>query len=144
MSAFMSKVSAAQTRGAYGQVKRRWMHGSLKRQAIMMPAMSPLMTEGTIARWMKKEGEAFQEGDVLLQIETDFYTVDVEAHTPGILGKILTPDGTKNVPIEQVIALVARDTSELALLQNENFVIQPPMEPTHQQREHLRRPSKVH
>ncbi|CAA7265341.1 unnamed protein product [Cyclocybe aegerita] len=146
MSAFMSKVSATQTRGAYGQVKRRWMHGSLKRQAIMMPAMSPLMTEGTIARWMKKEGEAFKEGDVLLQLELEFYTVDVEAHTPGILGKILVsgigvlagqhfdqitvgtlqmPDGTKNVPIEQIIALVALDASELALLQNENFVSVP-------------------
>ena len=81
------------------------MHGSLKRQAIMMPAMSPLMTEGTITRWKKKEGEAFAAGDVLLQIvryyaflricanaalqESDIAMIDVEAHTPGILGKIL-------------------------------------------------------
>jgi len=46
----------------------RGIHGSLKRQAIMMPAMSPLMTEGTITSWKKKEGEAFAAGDVLLQI----------------------------------------------------------------------------
>ncbi|KAF8810094.1 single hybrid motif-containing protein [Phlegmacium glaucopus] len=119
MSAFvLSKVSAAQMRGAYGQIKRRWLHGSLKRQAIMMPAMSPLMTEGTITRWKIKEGEAFAPGDVLLQIESDIAMIDVEAHSPGILGKILLPDGTTNVPVEQVIALVAKDMSELAALQS--------------------------
>jgi hypothetical protein len=82
-------------------------HESLKRQAIMMPAMSPLMTEGTITRWKIKEGDAFAPGDVLLQIVTGFTTyfmvqsnwlhlqeseiatIDVEAHNPGILGRIL-------------------------------------------------------
>ncbi|KAF9553822.1 single hybrid motif-containing protein [Agrocybe pediades] len=121
MSAFTLsnlKNTAGQSRGAYGQVKRRWIHGSLKRQAILMPAMSPLMTEGTITRWKKKEGEAFAAGEVLLQIQNDFYTVDVEAQCPGILGKILMPDGTSNVPVEQVIALVAKDMGELAVLQN--------------------------
>jgi len=117
----LSKVSAVQTRGAYGLAQRRWLHGSLKRQAILMPAMSPLMTEGTITRWKKKEGEAFVAGDVLLQIESDIYMIDVEAQCPGILGKILMPDGTSNVPVEQVIALVARDTNELALLQNQHI-----------------------
>lgn len=84
----------------------------------MMPAMSPLMTEGTITRWKVKEGEAFAPGDVLLQIESDIAMIDVEAHSPGILGKILLPDGTTNVPVEQVIALVAKDMSELAVLQS--------------------------
>lgn len=83
----------------------------------MMPAMSPLMTEGTITRWKIKEGDAFAPGDVLLQIESEIATIDVEAHSPGILGKILLPDGTTNVPVEQVIALVAKDMSELAALQ---------------------------
>ncbi|PPQ67655.1 hypothetical protein CVT25_012683 [Psilocybe cyanescens] len=100
-----SKVSAGQTRGAFGQVKRRWIHGSLKRQGILMPAMSPLMTEGTITRWKKKEGEAFNAGDVLLQI---------------------IPDGTSNVPVEQLIALVARDMSELSVLQNQSNLPLPP------------------
>jgi len=128
MSAFtLSKVSAVQSRGAgYGQFKRRWLHGSLKRQAIMMPAMSPLMTEGTITRWKKKEGEAFAVGDVLLQIESDIAMIDVEACSPGILGKILMPDGSENVPVEQVIALVARDMNELAMLQNQSTVPAPP------------------
>jgi len=127
MSAFnLSKASAGQTRVAYGQLKRRWLHGSLKRQAIMMPAMSPMMTEGTITQWKKKEGEAFATGDILLQIESEYYTIDVEAQSPGILGKILMPDGTTNVPVEQVIALVARDSSELAVLQNQSSVPAPP------------------
>jgi pyruvate dehydrogenase E2 component (dihydrolipoamide acetyltransferase) len=94
----------------------------------MMPAMSPLMTEGTITRWKKKEGEAFAAGDVLLQIESDvaMIMIDVEAHTPGILGKILMPDGTSGVPVEQVIALVARDMDELALIQKQGNVPTPP------------------
>jgi pyruvate dehydrogenase E2 component (dihydrolipoamide acetyltransferase) len=56
--------------GSYAETSARFVgiHGSLKRQAIMMPAMSPLMTEGTITSWKKKEGEAFAAGDVLLQI----------------------------------------------------------------------------
>jgi len=83
----------------------------------MMPAMSPWMTEGTITRWKIKEGDAFAPGDVLLEIESEIATIDVEAHSPGILGKILLPDGTTNVPVEQVIALVAKDMSELAALQ---------------------------
>jgi len=92
----------------------------------MMPAMSPLMTEGTITSWKKKEGEAFAAGDVLLQIESDIATIDVEAHTPGILGKILMPNGTSGIPVEQVIALVARDMDELALLQMQGNVPTPP------------------
>ncbi|KAF9484935.1 single hybrid motif-containing protein [Pholiota conissans] len=128
MSSFtLSKVSAVQSRATgYGQFKRRWLHGSLKRQAIMMPAMSPLMMTGTITRWKKREGEAFAVGDVLLQIESDTATIDVEACSPGILGRILMPDGSENVPIEQVIALVARDMNELALLQNQPTVPAPP------------------
>ncbi|KJA15942.1 hypothetical protein HYPSUDRAFT_47894 [Hypholoma sublateritium FD-334 SS-4] len=129
MSAFtVSKVSAAQSAGArYGQAKRRWLHGSLKRQAsIIMPALSPLMTEGTITRWKKKEGDAFAAGDVLLQIQSDLYTVDVEACNSGILGKIIMPAGTSNVPIEQIIALVARDANELAIIQGQSTTPIPP------------------
>lgn len=98
------------------QAKKRWLHQTAARQAIMMPAMSPFMTEGTIARWQKKEGEAFSAGDVLLQIESDIAVVDVEAESPGILGKILLPDGSTNVPVEQVIALVVKDDRELTKL----------------------------
>jgi pyruvate/2-oxoglutarate dehydrogenase complex dihydrolipoamide acyltransferase (E2) component len=117
----LSKVSSAvQTRvAAYGlaNYKRRWLHKSSKCNAIMMPAMSPLMTEGTITRWKRREGEAFAVGDVLLQIASDLYVVDVQAQRPGIMGKILMPDGSSNVPVEQVIALVAQDSNELFSLQ---------------------------
>lgn len=122
----LSRVSsAAQMRGASGLIKRRFSYRSLKQQVIMMPAMSPLMTEGTITRWKIKEGDAFAPGDVLLQIESEIATIDVEAHSPGILGKILLPDGTTNVPVEHVIALVAKDTSELAALQRLSTPIPP-------------------
>jgi len=97
----------------------------------MMPAMSPLMTEGTITRWKIKEGDAFAPGDVLLQIESEIATIDVEAHSPGILGKILLPDGTTNVPVEQVIALVAKDMSELSALQRLSTPILPSFESFH-------------
>jgi len=98
----------------------------------MMPAMSPWMTEGTITCWKIKEGDAFAPGDVLLQIESEIASIDVEAHSPGILGKILLPDGTTNVPVEQVIALVAKDMSELAALQrlSTSFHTTPPSSPS--------------
>jgi pyruvate/2-oxoglutarate dehydrogenase complex dihydrolipoamide acyltransferase (E2) component len=112
----------------HSRSRSRGISGSPKRHAaIMMPAMSPLMAEGTIRRWKKKEGEHFQAGDVLLEIESDIATLDVEACSPGILGKILTPDGTSRVPIEQVIALVARDMDEYALLQSSALHVQDTM-----------------
>ncbi|KAG5642404.1 hypothetical protein DXG03_002836 [Asterophora parasitica] len=79
-----------------------------------MPAMSPFMTVGTITNWRKKEGEAFARGEVLLQIESDIATIDVEAETAGILGKILVPDGSTDIPVEQVIALVVNNDRQLA------------------------------
>lgn len=91
-----------------------------------MPALSPFMTEGTVTRWTKKEGESFVAGDVLLQIENDVGMVDVEASAPGIMGKILTPDGTTHVPVEAVIALVARDLSELSAIQSQSLAPTPP------------------
>jgi len=83
----------------------------------MMPALSPFMTQGTISRWFKKEGEEFQSGDILLEIESEYVTIDVQALNPGILGKILSPDGSTNVPVEQVIALVAKTPQEMVRMQ---------------------------
>ncbi|KAL1715273.1 hypothetical protein EV715DRAFT_256454 [Schizophyllum commune] len=82
--------------------------------AIMMPAMSPFMQEGSIVEWCKKEGEAFAAGDVLLRIESEMYTVDVEALNPGYLGRILCPGGTQHIKVAQPVALVAKDADELA------------------------------
>jgi len=76
---------------------------------ILMPALSPTMTEGKIARWLKKEGDDVRAGDVLAEIETDKATMEVEAVDEGKLGKILIPEGTENVAVNTPIALLAED-----------------------------------
>ncbi|KAG8219908.1 dihydrolipoamide acetyltransferase [Butyriboletus roseoflavus] len=79
-----------------------------------MPAMSPTMTEGGIASWKKSEGESFSAGDVLLEIETDKASIDVEAQDDGILAKIITPDGSKNIAVGTPIAIFAEDGDDLS------------------------------
>ena len=73
---------------------------------ILMPALSPTMTEGTLARWLKKEGETVKAGDIIAEIETDKATMEVEAVDEGVLGKILVPDGTAGVQVNQPIAVL--------------------------------------
>lgn len=82
-----------------------------------MPAMSPTMTEGGIANWKKSEGESFAAGDVLLEIETDKATIDVEAQDDGVMGKILTRAGENKVPVGQVIAILAEEGDDLASIE---------------------------
>jgi pyruvate dehydrogenase E2 component (dihydrolipoamide acetyltransferase) len=74
---------------------------------ILMPALSPTMEKGTLARWLKKEGEAIKSGDVIAEIETDKATMEVEAVDEGVLAKILVADGSADVPVNQVIGLIA-------------------------------------
>jgi pyruvate dehydrogenase E2 component (dihydrolipoamide acetyltransferase) len=76
---------------------------------ILMPALSPTMTEGTLARWLKKEGDAIKAGDVIAEIETDKATMEVEAVDEGVLGKILIEDGTANVKVNAPIAVLVED-----------------------------------
>ena len=76
---------------------------------ILMPALSPTMTEGTLARWLKKEGEAVRAGDVIAEIETDKATMEVEAVDEGVLGKILVADGTTGVKVNEPIAVLVED-----------------------------------
>ena len=64
---------------------------------ILMPALSPTMEEGKLAKWLKKEGDTVKPGDVLAEIETDKATMEVEAIDEGVLAKILVPDGTEDV-----------------------------------------------
>ncbi|KAJ2523005.1 pyridoxine biosynthesis protein [Coemansia sp. RSA 2049] len=78
-----------------------------------MPALSPTMTEGGIARWEKKEGESFSAGDLLLQIETDKAQMDVEAQDDGVLVKILQPEGTQNVAVNTPIAIIAEEGDDI-------------------------------
>jgi pyruvate dehydrogenase E2 component (dihydrolipoamide acetyltransferase) len=73
---------------------------------ILMPALSPTMTEGTLSRWLKKEGEKVRAGDVIAEIETDKATMEVEAVDEGVLGKILVADGTEGVKVNEPIAIL--------------------------------------
>ncbi|MBO1080378.1 pyruvate dehydrogenase complex dihydrolipoamide acetyltransferase [Roseomonas haemaphysalidis] len=76
---------------------------------ILMPALSPTMTEGTLARWLKNEGDAVKAGDVIAEIETDKATMEVEAVDEGILGKILVQGGTEGVAVNAPIAVLVED-----------------------------------
>ncbi|RBM05447.1 pyruvate dehydrogenase complex dihydrolipoamide acetyltransferase [Novacetimonas cocois] len=73
---------------------------------ILMPALSPTMTEGKLARWLKKEGEAVAAGDVVAEIETDKATMEVEAVDEGIMGRILVPEGTEAIKVNAPIAIL--------------------------------------
>ena len=73
---------------------------------IRMPAVSPSMTQGNIARWLKKEGETVEAGEILFEVETDKAVVELEAQNAGVLGKIFFPDGSQNVKVDATIALL--------------------------------------
>src|SRR6516162_2948107 len=81
---------------------------------ILMPALSPTMTEGTLSRWLKREGEQVRAGDVIAEIETDKATMEVEAIDEGVLGKILVPEGTNDVAVNTPIATIVADGEALA------------------------------
>ncbi len=76
---------------------------------ITMPALSPTMTEGNLAKWTKKEGDKIKAGDVIAEIETDKATMEVEAVDEGVLGRIIVPAGTEAVKVNAVIALIQAD-----------------------------------
>jgi pyruvate dehydrogenase E2 component (dihydrolipoamide acetyltransferase) len=80
---------------------------------ILMPALSPTMEKGNLAKWLKKEGDAVKSGDVIAEIETDKATMEVEAVDEGTLAKILVPDGTADVPVNQVIAVLAAEGEDV-------------------------------
>ncbi|KAK4123946.1 hypothetical protein N657DRAFT_572931 [Parathielavia appendiculata] len=90
---------------------------ALAAQNFTMPALSPTMTEGNIATWRVKEGERFSAGDVLLEIETDKATMDVEAQEDGILMKIMQGDGSKGVQVGTRIAVIAEEGDDISSLQ---------------------------
>ena len=79
---------------------------------ILMPALSPTMTEGTLARWLKAEGDRIKAGDIIAEIETDKATMEFEAVDEGTLGKILVPEGTEGVKVGTVIATMAGEGGE--------------------------------
>src|ERR1700746_2645513 len=73
---------------------------------ILMPALSPTMTEGNLAKWLKKEGDEVHSGDVLAEIETDKATMEVEAIDDGKIGKILVPEGAQGVKVNEPIPVL--------------------------------------
>lgn len=76
---------------------------------LLMPALSPTMTEGKLAKWLKKSGDQIKSGDVIAEIETDKATMEMEAVDEGVLGDILVPEGTEKVSVNQPIAVLLQD-----------------------------------
>jgi pyruvate dehydrogenase E2 component (dihydrolipoamide acetyltransferase) len=80
---------------------------------ILMPALSPTMEKGNLAKWLKKEGDQVKSGDVIAEIETDKATMEVEAVDEGTLAKIVVPEGTQDVAVNDVIAVLAGDGEDV-------------------------------
>src|SRR5205085_4662243 len=76
---------------------------------ILMPALSPTMEKGNLARWLKQEGDNVKAGDVIAEIETDKATMEYESIDDGVLAKIVVPEGTQDVPVNQLIAVLAQE-----------------------------------
>jgi len=85
---------------------------------VLMPALSPTMTEGNLARWLKKEGDSVEAGDVIAEIETDKATMEVEAVDEGVIGKIVVAEGTEAVAVNSVIAMLLEDGEDADALEN--------------------------
>ncbi|TVR08573.1 MAG: pyruvate dehydrogenase complex dihydrolipoamide acetyltransferase [Salinarimonadaceae bacterium] len=81
---------------------------------VLMPALSPTMEKGNLAKWLKKEGDSVKSGDILAEIETDKATMEVEAVDEGVLAKIVVPEGTADVPVNELIALIAEEGEDAA------------------------------
>ena len=88
---------------------------------ILMPALSPTMEKGNLARWLKKVGDPIKPGDVLAEIETDKATMEVEAIDEGVLAKIVVPDGTADVPVNDVIGLIAGEGEDAKSVCKQDF-----------------------
>src|SRR5215471_976495 len=80
---------------------------------ILMPALSPTMEKGNLAKWLKKEGDKVKSGDVIAEIETDKATMEVEAVDEGTIAKIVVAEGTQDVPVNDVIAVLAGDGEDV-------------------------------
>jgi len=81
---------------------------------IQMPALSPTMEEGTLAKWLVKEGDTVESGDVMAEIETDKATMEFEAVDEGIIGKILVPEGSTGVKVNEIIAILLDDGEDVS------------------------------
>src|SRR5215510_786093 len=84
---------------------------------VLMPALSPTMEKGNLAKWVKAEGDKVKAGDVIAEIETDKATMEVEAVDEGTIGKILVPEGTEGVKVNAVIALLLAEGEDKTALE---------------------------
>jgi pyruvate dehydrogenase E2 component (dihydrolipoamide acetyltransferase) len=98
---------------------------------LLMPALSPTMTEGNLAKWHKKEGDAVKAGDVIAEIETDKATMEFEAVDEGVLGKILVPEGAEGVKVNQPIALLLEEGEDKSALDKAAPAPKPATAPPH-------------
>src|SRR5512146_2714674 len=80
---------------------------------VLMPALSPTMTEGNLAKWLKKEGDTVKSGDIIAEIETDKATMEYEAGDEGTIAKIVVPEGTQDVAVNAVIAVLAGEGEDV-------------------------------
>ena len=80
---------------------------------ILMPALSPTMEEGTLAKWLVKEGDSVASGDVIAEIETDKATMEVEAVDEGVIAQLLVAEGTEGVAVNTVIAVLAEEGEDV-------------------------------
>src|ERR1700722_6070748 len=85
---------------------------------ILMPALSPTMEKGNLAKWLKKEGDSVKSGDVIAEIETDKATMEVEAVDEGTLGRILVPEGTNDVAVNTPIAMILAEGEDKSALKD--------------------------
>ncbi|MEM6747547.1 MAG: pyruvate dehydrogenase complex E1 component subunit beta [Pseudomonadota bacterium] len=95
---------------------------------VLMPALSPTMEEGTLAKWLKKEGDQVSSGDILAEIETDKATMEVEAIDEGVLGKILISEGTEGVKVNAPIAVILEDGENASDIDTANLAAAPAAE----------------
>src|SRR4051812_42763555 len=99
---------------------------------ILMPALSPTMTEGNLAKWLKKEGDEVHSGDVIAEIETDKATMEFEAVDDGRLGKILVPEGAQGVKVNQPIAVLLGEGEDAAAIEKAQPALRDPPAPAPQ------------
>src|ERR1039458_1236925 len=85
---------------------------------VLMPALSPTMEKGNLAKWLKKEGDRIKSGDIIAEIETDKATMEVEAADEGTLGKILVPEGTADVAVNTPISLILGDGEDKSAIKD--------------------------
>src|SRR5262245_26844113 len=118
----MTRSRMRPSSGPTSTPSRTWLFMPIQ---VLMPALSPTMEKGNLAKWHKKEGDAVKSGDVIAEIETDKATMEVEAVDEGTLGKILVPEGTNDVAVNTPIAMILEDGEDAAALKDGGAPVRP-------------------